>query len=93
MDAFWFFAGVAAYYKLDEVRLAREADKRARYDERACAIDQLRSRAESLQDEFDEMQFDLTCDPDKYSARQMRAAQQRADRAQEALLLAQAANG
>ena len=89
MDAFWFFAGVAAYYKLDEVLLAREAKERDRDD----AIERLRWRAQSLQEKLEEMERDLIYDPEKYNARQMRAAEQRADRAQEALLLAQAGHG
>lgn len=89
MDAFWFLAGVAVYYKLDEVRLQREAAGRARDD----AIENLRLRAQSLNDELDEMQFDLIIDPERYSEREIRAAQRRADRAQEAVLQAQAVSG
>lgn len=81
MDVFWFFAGIAAYYKLEGDRLANES---ARDD----AIEKLRLRAQSMQDELKDMEFHLISEPKKYSARQIRAAQQRADRAEGALLLA-----
>lgn len=86
MNPFLFFAGVAAYYKLEQVMLEREAAQ----TQRELALIQLRERAQQLQQELEDMEFDQTLEPGKYSAKQLRAAQQRADRAQEALLLAEA---
>lgn len=80
------FAGIAAYYKLDQVLAEREAAQ----TQRELALIQLRARAEQLQQELEDMQFDQSLYPGQHSAKQLRAAQLRADRAQEALLLAEA---
>ncbi|MCD2163820.1 hypothetical protein [Comamonas koreensis] len=85
MNPLLFFAGIAAYYKLDQVLTEREATQA----KRELALIQLRARAKQLQQELEVMQFDQSLDPGQYSAKHLRAAQQRADRAQEALLLAE----
>lgn len=87
MNPLLFFAGIAAYYKLDQVLAKREATQ----TNRELALIHLRARAEQLQLELEDMQFDQSLDPVQHSPKQLRAAQQRADRAQEALLLAEAA--
>ena len=86
MNPLLFFAGIAAYYKLEEVLAERETAQ----TKRDLALIQLRARAEQLQQELEDMQFDQTLQPSRHSAKQLRAAQQQADRAQEALLLAEA---
>lgn len=58
--------------------------------EREQALDALRERALQAQDALDDMEIALIADPAKYSTQQMRAARKKADRAQEALLLAEA---
>jgi|GEM_PF-6402189 len=58
--------------------------------EREQAVAALRERARQAQDALDDMEIDLIANPGKYSAKQLRSARQKADRAQEALLLAEA---
>ncbi|MBB6579380.1 hypothetical protein HNP33_003492 [Comamonas odontotermitis] len=86
MNPLLFFAGIAAYYKLEEVLAERETAQ----TKRELALIQLRARAEQLQQELEDMQFDQTLQPSRHSAKQLCAARQRADRAQEALLMAEA---
>ena len=73
------FVGLAAYGKYMQAEAERER-----------AINALRDRALELQDAVQNMEIDLIADADKYSAKQMRAARHRADRALDALLLAEA---
>ena len=58
--------------------------------EREQAVAALRERARQTQDALDDMEIDLIANPGKYSAKQLRSARRKADRAQEALLLAEA---
>lgn len=78
--------GLYAYGKCLEAEVER--DRRRLQAEQA--IEALRQRAQDLQDALHDMELDLITDPGKYSARHMRAARRRADRAQEAALLAEA---
>ena len=80
------FLGLAAYGKHVQAGAARERKELQAQD----AIDALRERAQQLHDAVQDMEIDLIAEPGKHSAKSLRAAQQRADRAQEALLLAQA---
>ena len=80
------FLGLAAYGKYTQAEAARER----RQLQTQQAQDALQRRAQDLQDAVQDMEIDLIAEPDKYSARQLRAARQRADRAHEAALLAQA---
>lgn len=83
MDDFWGLGlaalGLAAYGKYLQVTAERER-----------AVGALRERARQTQDALDDMEIDLIANPGKYSAKQMRSARQKAERAQEALLLAEA---
>ncbi len=71
--------GLAAYGKYLQVTGEREQ-----------AVAALRERARQTQDALDDMEIDLIANPGKYSAKQLRSARRKADRAQEALLLAEA---
>ena len=71
--------GLAAYGKYLQVTGEREQ-----------AVAALRERARQTQDALDDMEIDSIAHPGKYSAKQLRSARRKADRAQEALLLAEA---
>ena len=66
------------------------AEREATQTRHEVALIQLRARAEQLQQALEDMQLEQTLDPGTHSVKQLRAAQQQADRAQEALLLAEA---
>ena len=78
--------GFYVYGKCAQAEAAREL----RQLQAQQAIDALHQRAQDLQDAVQAMEFDLIMDPGKHSAKHMRAARRRADRAQEAALLAEA---
>mgnify|MGYP001163301013 CR=1 FL=1 len=82
MNAFIAFLGLAAYGKCLQADAARERQQ--------LAADALRQRAQDLQAQLQDMELDAITDPGRHSARQLRAARNRADRAQEAALLAEA---
>ena len=59
-------------------------------EERESAIEALRERAERLQEAVDDMESALRYDPQAHSEKQLNAARRKADRAEEALLMARA---
>ena len=81
--------GLFAYGKYLEHEIKSE---RAR-EERESAIEALRERAERLQEAVADMESALRYDPQAHSEKQMDAARRKADRAEEALLLAEAGVG
>lgn len=79
-------AGLFAYSKYLEYESKSE---RAR-EERESAIEALSERAERLRDAVKDMEEELRYNPGAYSLKQLHKAEDKADRAEEALWMAQA---
>lgn len=86
MNALFAFLGLAAYGKLTQAEAARDLDRLAARQ----AVQALHERAQDLHAQLQDMEWDAALEPGLHSARQLRAARRRAERAQEAALLAEA---